>query len=90
VPPRSSTPYFAHIFAGQYSAGYHSYIWSEVLAADTVEWFKENGGLTRANGERYRRYVIGIGGSCDPLASYRFRGRAAEMQPLLRRRGLTS
>jgi peptidyl-dipeptidase Dcp len=90
VPPRYSSPYFAHIFASvEYSAGYYSYVWSEVLDADTVEWFKENGGLTRANGDRFRTYVIGIGGSRDPLESYRkFRGRDAEIEPLLRRRGL--
>jgi peptidyl-dipeptidase Dcp len=90
VPPRYSSPYFAHIFAGiEFSAGYYSYIWSEVLDADTVEWFKENGGLTRANGERFRTYVIGIGGSRDPLESYReFRGRDATIEPLLRRHGL--
>ncbi|MGN6800229.1 MAG: M3 family metallopeptidase [Gaiellaceae bacterium] len=90
VPPRYSSPYFAHIFAGGYSAGYYSYIWSEVLDADTVEWFEENGGLTRANGERFRRYVLGVGGSRDPLECYReFRGRGAEIEPLLRRHGLT-
>ena len=89
VPPRYSSAYFAHIFAGGYSAGYYSYIWSAVLDADTVDWFKDNGGLTRANGDRFRRYVIGIGGSRDPLESYReFRGRDAEIEPLLRRRGL--
>ncbi len=90
VPPRYSSPYFAHIFASaEYSAGYYAYIWSEVLDADTVEWFTENGGLTRANGERFRTYVIGIGGSRDPLASYReFRGRDAVIEPLLRRHGL--
>ena len=91
VPPRYSSPYFAHIFTGSaYSAGYYSYLWSEVLDADAVEWFEENGGLTRANGDRYREYVIGIGGSRDPLESYReFRGRDASIEPLLRRRGLT-
>ena len=90
VPPRYSTPYFAHTFAYAYDAAYYAYIWSEVLDADTVEWFKENGGLTRENGDRYRRHVIGIGGSADPLASYReLRGRDAELEPLLRRRGLT-
>ena len=89
VPPRYSSPYFAHIFAGGYSAGYYSYVWSAVLEADTVDWFKENGGLTRANGERFRRHVLGIGGSCDPLVSFReFRGRDATIEPLLRRRGL--
>ncbi|MFD1713985.1 M3 family metallopeptidase [Amnibacterium flavum] len=89
VPPRYSSAYFAHIFAGGYDAGYYSYIWSEVLDADTVEWFRDNGGLSRPNGDRFRRYVLGIGGSRDPLAAYReFRGRDAEIGPLLARRGL--
>ncbi|MBD7956546.1 M3 family metallopeptidase [Microbacterium sp. Sa4CUA7] len=90
VPPRYSSTYFAHIFSGGYSAGYYSYIWSEVLDADTVEWFHENGGLTRANGDRFRRRLLGMGGSKDPLEAYRdFRGRNAEIAPLLERRGLT-
>ena len=54
VPPRYRTTYFQHIFAGGYAAGYYSYIWSEVLDADTVEWFKENGGLRRENGDAFR------------------------------------
>lgn len=89
VPTRYSSTYFAHIFSGGYSAGYYSYIWSEVLDADTVEWFRENGGLTRANGDRFRARLLGVGGSKDPLEAYRdFRGRDAEIAPLLRRRGL--
>ncbi len=89
VPPRYSTTYFAHTFAGGYDAGYYSYIWSEVLDADTGEWFAENGGLTRENGDRFRRLVLGVGGSMDPLAAYRaFRGRDARIEPLLTRRGL--
>ena len=59
VPTRYSSTYFAHIFAGGYGASYYGYIWSEVLDADTVEWFKENGGLTRANGDRFREYILG-------------------------------
>ncbi|WP_394280056.1 M3 family metallopeptidase [Microbacterium sp.] len=91
VPPRYSSTYFAHVFSGGYSAGYYSYIWSEVLDADTVEWFAENGGLTRANGERFRRRLLGVGGSMDPLEAYRdFRGREARIEPLLERRGLAS
>jgi peptidyl-dipeptidase Dcp len=91
VPTRYSSTYFAHVFSGGYSAGYYSYIWSEVLDADTVEWFRENGGLTRPNGERFRRRLLGVGGSKDPLEAYRdFRGRDAEIQPLLERRGLTA
>ncbi len=90
VPPRYSSTYFAHVFSGGYSAGYYSYIWSEVLDADTVEWFRDNGGLTRANGDRFRQRVLGVGGSKDPLEAYRdFRGRDADIQPLLERRGLT-
>jgi len=89
VPTRYASTYFAHVFSGGYSAGYYSYIWSEVLDADTVEWFRENGGLTRANGDRFRQRLLGVGGSTDPLAAYRdFRGRDAEIQPLLERRGL--
>ncbi|WP_454118996.1 M3 family metallopeptidase [Microbacterium lacticum] len=89
VPARYSSTYFAHVFSGGYSAGYYSYIWSEVLDADTVEWFRENGGLTRANGDRFRERLLGAGGSKDPLEAYRdFRGRDAEIAPLLQRRGL--
>ena len=89
VPTRYSSTYFAHVFSGGYSAGYYSYIWSEVLDADTVEWFRENGGLRRENGDRFRDRLLGVGGSKDPLEAYRdFRGRDAEIQPLLARRGL--
>ena len=89
VPTRYSSTYFAHTFAGGYDAGYYSYIWSEVLDADTVEWFKENGGLTRSNGDRFRERLLGVGGSKDPLEAFRdFRGRDADIQPLLDRRGL--
>lgn len=91
VPTRYSSTYFAHVFSGGYSAGYYSYIWSEVLDADTVEWFRSNGGLTRENGERFRSRLLGVGGSKDPLEAYRdFRGRDAEIAPLLKRRGLES
>lgn len=89
VPTRYSSTYFAHTFSGGYDAGYYSYIWSEVLDADTVEWFEENGGLTRENGDRFRLLLLGVGGSTDPLEAYRaFRGRDAVIEPLLARRGL--
>ncbi|TFC43632.1 M3 family peptidase [Cryobacterium sp. TmT2-59] len=89
VPTRYASTYFAHTFAGGYDAGYYSYIWSEVQDADAGEWFEDNGGLTRANGDRFRRRLLGVGGSADPLAAYRdFRGRDAGIQPLLDRRGL--
>ncbi|MFD2417169.1 M3 family metallopeptidase [Amycolatopsis pigmentata] len=89
VPPRYRSTYFAHIFCNGYSAGYYSYIWSEVLDADTVEWFRENGGLTRENGDHFRRELLGRGGSVDAMTAFRaFRGRDPEIQPLLTRRGL--
>ncbi|MBF4560785.1 M3 family metallopeptidase [Microbacterium sp. VKM Ac-2870] len=89
VPTRYASTYFAHVFSGGYSAGYYSYIWSEVLDADTVEWFSENGGLTREGGDRFRERLLGVGGSKDPLEAYRdFRGRDADIAPLLARRGL--
>jgi peptidyl-dipeptidase Dcp len=89
VPTRYASTYFAHTFSGGYDAGYYSYIWSEVLDADTVEWFADNGGLTRANGDRFRNLLLGVGGSKDPLEAFRdFRGRDARIEPLLTRRGL--
>jgi peptidyl-dipeptidase Dcp len=89
VPPRYRTTYFQHIFAGGYAAGYYSYIWSEVLDADTVEWFRENGGLRRANGDEFRTKLLSVGGSVDPLDAFRaVRGRDADPTPLLKRRGL--
>lgn len=88
VPPRYRYPYFSHIMGG-YSAGYYAYIWSEVLDADTVEWFKESGGMTRENGQRLRDTVLSRGGSVDAMTLYRnFRGRDPDVQPLLERRGL--
>ena len=89
VPTRYRSTYFSHIFAGGYSSGYYGYIWSEILDADTVDWFKENGGLTRANGDHFRRELLGRGGSIDSMQMYRnFRGRDAAIDPLLKRRGL--
>ena len=89
MAPRYRTNYFAHVFSGGYSAGYYSYIWSEVLDAESVEWFKENGGLTRANGDHFRRTLLSRGGSGDPMEAFRrFRGRDPRIEPLLERRGL--
>ncbi|MBX3093990.1 MAG: M3 family metallopeptidase [Cryobacterium sp.] len=89
VPTRYSSTYFAHTFAGGYDAGYYSYIWSEVLDADTVEWFKANGGLTRENGDRFREKLLGVGGKKHALEAFRdFLGRDAVIEPLLKRRGL--
>jgi peptidyl-dipeptidase Dcp len=90
VPPRYRSTYFNHVFAGGYSAAYYSYIWSEVLDADTVAWFEENGGLTRENGDHFRRTLLSRGGSVEAMEAYQsFRGRAPEIRPLVERRHLT-
>lgn len=89
IAPRYRTTYYNHIFGGGYSAGYYSYIWSEVLDADTAQWFTENGGLNLANGDRFRKEILARGDSEDSLGAYtRFRGRPQIITPLLERRGL--
>ena len=91
VPPRYRTPYFSHSFSGGYSAGYYSYIWSEVLDADTVQWIKNNGGLKRENGDRFRKMLLSRGGSEDALQQFKnFTGGDPDLAPLLKRRGLTA
>jgi peptidyl-dipeptidase Dcp len=88
VPPRYRSTYFSHIMGG-YSAGYYAYLWSEVLDAESVDWFKENGGLTRANGDHFRGTLLSRGGSEDAMQLFRdFRGRDPSVGPLLKRRGL--
>jgi peptidyl-dipeptidase Dcp len=89
VPSRYRTTYFSHIMGG-YSAGYYSYIWSEVLDADSVKWIKDNGGLTRENGDHFRATLLSQGGSKDAMQLCEdFVGRQPDIQPLLERRGLT-
>jgi len=89
VPPRYHTTYFSHIWDGGYSAGYYAYLWSEVLDDDAFYWFKEHGGLTRANGQRFRNLVLSRGGTQDVATTFRnFRGRDPIVEPLLEERGL--
>ncbi|SEE17240.1 M3 family metallopeptidase [Ruania alba] len=95
VPPRYRSTYFNHTFGGGYDAGYYSYIWSQVLDADTVDWFRDeaaegtDGGLNRTAGQRFREALLSRGHARDPLASYRdLRGRDSVIEPLLRRKGL--
>ncbi len=89
VPPRYRTTYFSHIMGG-YSAGYYAYIWSEVLDANTQKWFRDNGGLTRANGDRFRQTLLSRGGSVDAMQLFRdFAGHEPQIEPLLEKRGLT-
>jgi len=88
VPPRYRSTYFSHIIGG-YSAGYYAYIWSEVLDADTVEWFKNNGGMTRENGDHFRHTLLSRGGAEDAMTLFRnFRGAEPDINALLERRGL--
>ena len=88
VPPRYRTPYFSHIMGG-YAAGYYAYIWSEVLDANTQQWFKQNGGLTRANGDHFRKTLLSRGGSADAMQIFRdFAGHEPQIGPLLEKRGL--
>jgi peptidyl-dipeptidase Dcp len=89
VPPRYHTTYFSHIWDGGYSAGYYAYLWSEVLDDDAFYWFKEHGGLNRANGQRFRDLVLSHGGTQDVATTFRnFRGRDPVVEPLLVERGL--
>jgi peptidyl-dipeptidase Dcp len=89
VPPRYRSGYFAHVFAHSYDAGYYSYLWSEVLDADMVGWFEENGGLRRENGDVFRERLLSRGGAVDPMDAFAaIRGRGPSTEPLLRRRGL--
>jgi len=88
VPPRYHTPYFAHIWGGGYSAGYYAYLWSETLDSDAWEWIMKNGGLTRENGDRFRKYILSVGNSVDLNQAFRdFTGRDPDIKPLLRNRG---
>ena len=88
VPPRYHTPYFAHIWGGGYSAGYYAYLWSETLDSDAWEWIKANGGITRENGDRFRKYILSVGNSVDLNKAFEgFTGHKADIKPLLRSRG---
>jgi peptidyl-dipeptidase Dcp len=89
VPPRYRSTYYSHIFAGGYSAGYYSYFWSEVLDAHSVDWIKAHGGLTRENGDRFRKTLLSRGGSDDAMVLFKnFTGAEPNVEPFLKRRGL--
>jgi len=90
VPPRYRTTYFSHSMGGGYSAGYYAYLWSERLDADTVQWFTNNGGLSRKNGDHFRKTLLSRGGTAEAMELFQnFRGRGPVIEPLLERRGLT-
>lgn len=89
VPPRYRSTYFAHAFPGGYSAGYYAYLWAEVLAADAFAVMGERGGLKRENGDAFRKDILSVGNTREPMDSYRaYAGRDPEVEALLRRRGL--
>lgn len=89
VPPRYHSPYFQHIWGGGYAANYYSYTWGEILDDDAFEWFGEHGGMTRANGERFKTMMLAPGYSAEPMELYRaFRGRDPQVEALERNRGL--
>lgn len=91
VPPRYRSTYFAHIFSSPegYSAGYYSYLWTEMLDRDSRKWFTDNGGMTRANGDHYRKTVLSQGGTMDYFEMFEnFAGRQPDVEPMLRARGL--
>ena len=88
VPPRYHTPYFAHIWGGGYSAGYYAYMWSDLLNADAWDWISTNGGMTRANGDRFRKHILSVGNSVDLNQAYKdFTGRTPDIKPLLKNKG---
>ena len=88
IPPRYRSRYFNHIFSSGYAAGYYSYLWSEILDADTVEWFAEHRDRLREAGDVFRAELLSRGGSGDEMGYFEaFRGRPPRIEPLLRRRG---
>ncbi|MGY5367722.1 peptidyl-dipeptidase Dcp [Enterobacter oligotrophicus] len=90
VPPRYRSSYFAHIFGGGYAAGYYAYLWTQMLADDGYQWFVEQGGLTRENGQTFREAILSRGNSSDLEALYRdWRGHDPKLEPMLKNRGLS-
>ena len=91
VPPRYRSSYFAHIFGGGYAAGYYAYLWTQMLADDGYQWFVEQGGLTRENGQKFREAILSRGNSTDLAELYRnWRGHDPRIEPMLDNRGLIS
>ena len=90
VPPRYRSSYFSHIWSNGYAAGYYAYLWSEMLDDDAYQWFLDHGGLTRANGDRFRRMVLSRGNTEDLAAMYKaWLGSDPSVKPMLKERGLT-
>jgi peptidyl-dipeptidase Dcp len=91
TPPRYRSSYFAHIWGSGYSAGYYAYLWTQMLADDGFQWFEEHGGLTRANGDRFRKMVLSRGNTEDLEKMYEaWRGKKPSVEPMLKYRGLVA
>jgi peptidyl-dipeptidase Dcp len=89
VPPRYRSTYFAHIWGGDYGAGYYAYLWAEMLDDDAFQWFEDHGGLTRANGDRFRRMVLSRGNTEDLANLYKaWLGAEPSIEPMLKYRGI--
>jgi len=89
VPPRYRSSYFMHIWGNGYAAGYYAYLWTEMLDDDAYQWFEDNGGLTRPNGDRFRRMVLSRGNTEDLAKMYAtWLGKEPNVEPMLKDRGL--
>ena len=90
MPPRYRSSYFSHIWGGDYAAGYYAYLWTQMLDDDAYQWFEDHGGLTRANGERFRRMILSRGNTEDLASLYAaWRGRPPSIDAMMKYRGLT-
>jgi peptidyl-dipeptidase Dcp len=89
VPPRYRSSYFSHIWASGYSAGYYAYLWTQMLDDDAYQWFDDHGGLSRANGDRFRRMILSRGNTQDLSAMYlAWRGKAPSIDAMMKYREL--
>ena len=89
VPTRYRSSYFSHIWGGDYAAGYYAYLWTQMIDDDAFQWFEENGGLTRANGDRFRRMVLSRGNTEDLAKMYAaWRGKEPSVEPMMKDLGL--
>lgn len=88
IPPRYHSPFFAHIWGGGYASGYYAYTWSDLLTHDGWDWITQNGGMTRANGDHYRKTILSVGNTLDYNKAYHnFTGRKPSLKPLLKNKG---
>lgn len=90
IPPRYHSPFFAHIWGGGYASRYYAYTWSDLLTSDGWDWIIQNGGMTRTNGNHYRKTILSVGNTLDYYKAYKnFTGRKPSLKPLLKDKGFT-